>query len=109
MAASVQQTLDGLPLNMPKRKSYTRKSKPALIVLILIHTSAPALAVAVYANVLDRSIELVCLASRAQMFVGVVNMRLISAYPLLSTYYHTVYRYKRMRLLARVYGSIIIM
>ena len=29
----------------------------------------------------------------------------ISAYPLLSTYYHSVYRYKRMCLLTRVYGS----
>ena len=31
-------------------------------------------------------------------------MRYISAYPLLSAYCPSVYRYKRMRLLTRVYG-----
>jgi hypothetical protein len=43
------------------------------------------------------------LASRVQTFVGVV-IRFISAYPLLSAYCRSVYRYKRMRLLTRVYG-----
>ena len=42
------------------------------------------------------------------MFVGVV-VHLISSYPLLSTciiiYYHSVYGYKCMRLLTRVYGT----
>ena len=42
--------------------------------------------------------------SRAQMFVGVI-MCLTSTYPFLSAYYRSVYRYKRMRLLTRVYGT----
>ena len=42
--------------------------------------------------------------SRAKTLVGVVMCR-ISAYPLLSAYCHSVYRYKRMRLLTRVYGN----
>ena len=55
---------------------------------------------------IDRALVLVGLAShpsRAQTFVGVVMCH-ISAYPLLSAYCHSVYRYKRMRLLTRVYG-----
>jgi hypothetical protein len=43
------------------------------------------------------------LAHLASPFVGVA-MRFISAYPLLSAYCRSVYRYKRMRLLTRVYG-----
>ena len=39
------------------------------------------------------------------MFVGVV-MHLVSAHPLLSAYCRSVYRYKRMRLLTRVYGIV---
>ena len=102
MAASVQQTLDGLPLDMPKRwKSYTRKFKQAFVILILIHTSAPTLVAAVYANTLDRSIELARLASHAQMFMGMV-MRLTSVYPLICAYYHSIYHYKFVRLLTSI-------
>ena len=39
------------------------------------------------------------------MFVGVV-LRLVSAHPLLSAYCHSVYRYKHMRLLTRVYSIV---
>ena len=72
MAVNVQQTLDGLPLKMPKRKSYTRKFKPGFVILILIHTSAPVLLAlaAVYANALDQSIDTLHHVPR---FVGVVK------------------------------------
>ena len=44
--------------------------------------------------------------SRARTFVGVVMCH-ISAYPLLSAYCRSIYRYKRMCLLTRLYGSYI--
>ena len=65
---------------------------------LLIHTSAPALAAAVYANAINRLSYIACLKSHVQMFVGVV-VRLLSSYPLLSAYYHSVYHYKCMHLL----------
>ena len=71
---SIQQTVDGLPLNTLKEERAI-PGQHLIVSLILIHTSPPALAVAVYANALDQSIDraiaLAYLASRAQTFVGV--------------------------------------